>query len=176
MNGTSNGHATKTPNLSFVRDKMSFPSLGEKATEVQTPAIVLLVSGDRIHILNDPRQIHGAILAASQYDGKMEVAATTEEGRSDMEAYMKAIKTLIDRLDQDIRDHKQETRDRDARLQDEFKEREGRLMGAIDKIDQKIDRVEQKTVESMRWTITLGVTIILGVGGILATIWSSFHH
>lgn len=36
-------------------------------------------------------------------------------------------KLLLERMDQDIRDHKQEIRDRDARLQNEMQERERRL-------------------------------------------------
>lgn len=67
-------------------------------------------------------------------------AASSEGGANNMSD--NTFKYLLDRLDQDIRDHKQEVRDRDQRLQaemaerekryrDEAKEREERILSAI---------------------------------------------
>lgn len=50
--------------------------------------------------------------------------STKQKGGAGMED---GYKKLIDRLDLDIRDHKQEIRDRDARLQSEMQEREERI-------------------------------------------------
>lgn len=50
----------------------------------------------------------------------------TAAGRGD-EHMDESTKIILDRIDKDIREHKQETRDRDARLQSEMQEREKEL-------------------------------------------------
>ncbi|MBH0174751.1 hypothetical protein IHV09_14380 [Fictibacillus sp. 23RED33] len=72
-------------------------------------------------------------------------------------------KKLIDRLDQDMRDHKQEIRDRDSRLQSEMqereertirdaKEREERILNSItilgNQLDSKMNQIEQSIQRS----------------------------
>jgi len=111
-------------------------------------------------------------------------------------------KRLIERLEQDMRDHKQEIRDRDARLQadaaerekryhDEAKEREERIMktlermeskldSTVERMDAKIDTISDKIVETHRHTQIMSVTVILGVAAmvvaaIVGIIWPTFH-
>lgn len=97
--------------------------------------------------------------------GKITASGVVEE-RSES-AMDEGYKRLIDRLDQDIRDHKQEIRDRDARLQadaeqrenryhDEAKEREERLIRLYDESLRRIDdqfNKHQKLIESKMETI-----------------------
>jgi len=70
-------------------------------------------------------------------EGKYQVA-TTNEGDNYMADYYKA---LIDRLDQDIRDHKQEMRDREAMYKADAKEREERH---IKLLDEKFNAIDEK--------------------------------
>lgn len=105
-------------------------------------------------------------------------------------------KTLLNRLDQDIRDHKQEMRDRDAsiladakerenryrdemkaqdeRWRQESKEREERLMSAINDMKNDLRSDFQDVKEESRTTrntvIALTVSIILGIAAMVIAV------
>jgi phage host-nuclease inhibitor protein Gam len=110
-----------------------------------------------------------------------------------------ATKLLLDRIERDIREHKQETRDRDARLQSEFQEREKRIhdesvereqriLAAIgdikneistlkSDINQSVSAVKQDVSENTKHVQNLvrqnfwgNITTILAILGICATI------
>jgi len=58
-------------------------------------------------------------------------------------------KMLLDRLDRDLREHRQEIRDRDARLQAEFQEREQRIREETKEREERILRALQEIKQDM---------------------------
>lgn len=119
--------------------------------------------------------------------------ATGTEGDIIMD---ESYKRLIDRLDQDIRDHKQEVRDRDLKLYHDMKEREERFLKHVDdlflsqkevlelkfsKLDenivnirtelsaqtQRIDNIHSR-VDSLKYFI---IGSLIGVAGIVYANW-----
>lgn len=98
-------------------------------------------------------------------------------------------KKLIDRLDQDMRDHKKEIRDRDDRLYNEMKERELRLhnemkereehiLSAISNISKDIKDTEQhvRTMVTQNFWGRIGsiIAILAICATVGATIWAAF--
>lgn len=75
-------------------------------------------------------------------------AASDEGGVNNMSD--NTFKYLLDRLDQDIRDHKQEIRDRDARLQAEMQEREERNREDRKLLEDRIIALIQKQTEEAK--------------------------
>lgn len=64
------------------------------------------------------------------HSGRREIAPTSEQGGThNMED---GYKRLLDRLDQDIRDHRKEIAERDAQLRAEMREREERIIKALE--------------------------------------------
>jgi hypothetical protein len=77
-----------------------------------------------------------------------ETAASANGGENNMNN--DAFKYIIDRLDQDMRDHKQEIRDRDARLQAEMKEREDRYRQDRKELEERFLVLVQKQSEEAK--------------------------
>ena len=122
------------------------------------------------------------------FENVMETASTNQGGAGEMEnVYQK----LIDRLDQDIRDHKQEVRDRDAKWQAEIlkreefyrsesKEREQRIIKAFDDLKNDFKDVKNDVRESSKHIRNLSITSIVAmittiaaIAGIAITVYFS---
>lgn len=117
---------------------------------------------------------------------QMETASSNQGGSGHME---NVYQQLIDRLDQDIRDHKQEMRDRDARLQAEAhkreelyraesKEREERMIKAFDELKNDFKYVRDdvrdnsKHIRNLSITsIAAMITTIVAIAGIAITVY-----
>lgn len=95
-----------------------------------------------------------------------------------------ATKTIFDRLDKDIRDHKQEVRERDARIladaqerekryREEAKEREERMIGVIREmkvdINTKLTSIEAKVDSTYKYISNMTIAVIIGIAAIVIT-------
>lgn len=140
------------------------------------------ISGKIVHIpINNYHMKHEAeikLISTSQTDIKVKEGARMEN----------AIEKIIDRLDQDIRDHKKEIRDRDLLMQQQNKEREERFEKYLKQInDDAKEREERfsKSVEEIKTIVsdgeknrksttiamwTLAVTTILGIAAMVITV------
>lgn len=122
-----------------------------------------------------------------------ETSATTDNtGRGDN--MDDSTRTLLNRLDQDMRDHKQEMRDRDAsiladakerenryreemkaqdeRWRQESKEREERIISALNDMKGDFNDIKEESRTTRNTVIGLTVSVILGVAAmVLAVIY-----
>lgn len=119
---------------------------------------------------------------------RLETASASQGGDGKME---NVYEKLIDRLDQDIRDHKQEIRDRDAKWQAEIlkreefyrsesKEREQRIIKAFDDLKNDFKDVKNDVRESSKHIRNLSITSIVAmittiaaIAGIAITVYFS---
>lgn len=82
-----------------------------------------------------------------------EIAPTSEQGGThNME---EGYKRLLDRLDQDIRDHRKEIAERDARLQAEMREREARLHAEMREREERIIKVLEESLAGQKEVLDL---------------------
>lgn len=127
--------------------------------------------------------VYNTLIGSSSYgyiNGDQEIAS----GKGD-EIVDDSTKILLERIDRDVRDHKQEVRDRDARLQMEFqerekriyeetKEREERILKALDDVRKglKDDFKEAKDeAKATKWSVlALAISTILGIAAMVIAV------
>ncbi|MCY9513328.1 hypothetical protein [Paenibacillus apiarius] len=121
-------------------------------------------------------------------------AAINESGGKNMD---ESTKMLIDRLDQDLRDHKQEVRDRDTKIltdaqereqryrtelveqhklfREEAKEREERMMSAMNEMKAELKEsfkdVKDESKTTRNTVIALTISVILGVATMVLAVF-----
>lgn len=94
------------------------------------------------------------------------------------------VKMILERMDRDLREHRQEIRDRDMRLQaefqerekrihDEIKEREERFVQYLQEIKQNINEVKEDNRTTRNTVIALAISVILGVAALAVTFVAS---
>lgn len=131
------------------------------------------------------------------FENVMETASTNQGGAGEMEnVYQK----LIDRLDQDIRDHKQEVRDRDAQYQRDAQEREERFMKYFDdkfdnhkkllderfknmdsniqdiknemtNVTNRVDQIHSRVDGLKYFIVGSTITLLIGIAGVVYANW-----
>lgn len=144
-----------------------------------------------VHIKNEYDIIDSENIAWHEIQlSQTEAASTNQGGAGEVE---NVYQQLIDRLDQDMRDHKQEMRDRDAQYQRDAQEREKRyreemkdrmdtitnivsdsekrIENRMDRMESRLDGIEDHTRSLVNTNFWQGIATIIGIAAIAVAVW-----
>jgi MoxR-like ATPase len=144
--------------------------IGDRGTKGEIPAFVSSGVSGNTSLVDNAQE-----LPLSLQVKYVRTVSVNEIAKSDGgEPMDESIKMLVDRMDKDLREHRQEIRDRDARLQSEFQEREKRTHDEVKEREERIisslAEVKNESTSTKNTVIGLTISVILGVAAMVLAV------